>query len=114
MTMNEFHQVSPDFSMPLLIAYLTRPGMYVGQVQPSLFETWLVDKELNIMQKQPIMFSPALVKVCCIAKFYFAALLIVIYMVRDCISESLTLGYHFKVDRHQRSKSCNSLSPLDF
>jgi hypothetical protein len=43
--------------------------MYVGQVQPSLFETWLVNKELNIMQKQPIMFSPALVKVCSIAKF---------------------------------------------
>ena len=43
--------------------------MYVGQVQPSLFETWLVNKELNIMQKQSIVFSPALIKVCCVLKF---------------------------------------------
>lgn len=46
-----------------LIYCINRPGMYVGQVQPLLSETWLVNKELNIMKKEVIMSSPALVKV---------------------------------------------------
>ena len=37
--------------------------MYVGQMQPSLSETWLIDRETNSFTKESITFSPALVKV---------------------------------------------------
>jgi Histidine kinase-, DNA gyrase B-, and HSP90-like ATPase len=37
--------------------------MYVGQIQPSVSETWLIDRKTNSFTKESITFSPALVKV---------------------------------------------------
>lgn len=37
--------------------------MYVGQIQPSVSETWLIDRKTNSFAKESITFSPALVKV---------------------------------------------------
>ena len=37
--------------------------MYIGQVEPSVSETWLVNSDQGIMEKRSIMTSPALAKV---------------------------------------------------
>ena len=37
--------------------------MYVGQMQPSVSETWLIDRNTNSFMRESITFSPALVKV---------------------------------------------------
>ena len=37
--------------------------MYVGQMQPSVAETWLIDSDTNSFIRESITFSPALVKV---------------------------------------------------
>ena len=37
--------------------------MYVGQIEPSISETWLVNSAQGIMEKRSIMISPALAKV---------------------------------------------------
>ena len=37
--------------------------MYVGQMQPSVAETWLIDRKTNSFTKESVTFSPALVKV---------------------------------------------------
>lgn len=42
---------------------LLRPEMYVGQITPSLLNTWIYNEELNKMEKANVYFSPALVKV---------------------------------------------------
>lgn len=42
---------------------LLRPGMYVGQIAPSLLNTWIYNESTMRMEKSNIYFSPALVKV---------------------------------------------------
>jgi hypothetical protein len=42
---------------------LLRPGMYVGQIAPSLLNTWIYNENSMKMEKSNIYFSPALVKV---------------------------------------------------
>lgn len=37
--------------------------MYIGQIEPSMSETWLVNSAQGIMEKRSIMISPALAKV---------------------------------------------------
>lgn len=42
---------------------LLRPGMYLGQIEPSVVETWVINDKLNIMEKKPLRYSPALAKI---------------------------------------------------
>ena len=37
--------------------------MYIGQIEPSISETWLVNSAQGVMEKKSIMISPALAKV---------------------------------------------------
>jgi hypothetical protein len=41
---------------------LLRPGMYLGQIEPSTTETWIYKDKIKKMEKQIITFSPALIK----------------------------------------------------
>ena len=37
--------------------------MYLGQIEPSTIDTWVLDEELMLMRKKSIKYSPALNKV---------------------------------------------------
>ena len=43
---------------------LLRPGMYLGQMEPIVSDTWLYNEEKRQMVKKSIYYSPALLKVC--------------------------------------------------
>lgn len=40
-----------------------RPGMYLGQIEPSAMETWILDSDQGRMTKKVLKYSPALTKV---------------------------------------------------
>lgn len=42
---------------------LLRPGMYVGQVEAEVMDTWVFNPNLKAMQKESITYSPALLKI---------------------------------------------------
>ena len=42
---------------------LLRPGMYVGQIDPSREETWIYNEKKFCMEKTKLFVSPALIKV---------------------------------------------------
>ncbi len=42
---------------------LLRPGMYIGQVEPSTSEMWVYDAENTAMTKEQVSYSPALLKI---------------------------------------------------
>lgn len=42
---------------------LLRPGMYIGQIEPSSMDTWVYNKTSGRMEKESLSYSPALLKV---------------------------------------------------
>jgi DNA topoisomerase II len=41
---------------------LLRPGMYIGQVDPSMTETWLLNESRGVIEKRPVLYSNGLIK----------------------------------------------------
>lgn len=42
---------------------LLRPGMYIGQIEPSTIDTWVFNESTQHMEKRSIHYSPALLKI---------------------------------------------------
>ena len=74
LTTNEFNILSPEntYERKTPIEHvLLRPGMYIGEVESKESETWLYDSTKNVMSKELVSYSPALLKVCSIDCFDF-------------------------------------------
>jgi hypothetical protein len=46
-----------------IVITLHRPGMYLGQIEPSAVDTWVLDSKQGRMVKKSLKYSPALTKV---------------------------------------------------
>lgn len=42
---------------------LTRPGMYIGSIEEDVYDTWIINRETNKMEKKQLKYIPGLFKI---------------------------------------------------